>query len=101
MEIAKVEINNEWQKVDALIQAQDGHSGFAFDSNTTYQLQAEGNHGVRLCVAASTPGEKDGVVIEGTQPAHFKLEEGKFLFAKSVGGLTSALPLLDVSTIGE
>ena len=101
MEIAKVEINNEWQKVDALIQAQTSQSAFAFDSNTTYQLQAEGNFGVRLCVAAETPGEKDGVVIVGTQPAHFKVEEGKFLFAKSVGGLDSALPLLDVSTIGE
>lgn len=102
MEIAKVEINNEWQKVDALIQTQaSGQSAFAFDSNTTYQLQAEGNFGVRLCVAADTPGEKDGVVIIGTQPAHFKVEEGKFLFAKSVGGLNSALPLLDVSTIGE
>lgn len=102
MEIAKVEVGSEWKNLKTLVQEQvAGQSAFAFNADATYQLQAEGNFGVRLCVAADTPGEKDGVVIVGTQPAHFKVEEGKFLFAKSVGGLNSALPLLDVSTIGE
>lgn len=99
MEVAKVVVTDEWQKLDELVA--QAKPGFAFDSGKTYQLQAEGEYGVRLCVSADTPGEKDGVRIVGTQTAHFKVESGKDLYVKSVGGLSSAAPLLDVSTIGE
>lgn len=103
MNIGKVEVNNQWQKLDALIQAQvSGQSSFAFDAETTYQLQAEGNFGVRLFVAASAPTDpKVGFCIEGTQPAHFKKESGYNLYVKAEDGASAALPLLHISTLGE
>lgn len=101
MYIGKVEVNDTWQKLDALIQAQvDGQSSFAFDAETTYQLQAEGNYGIRLCVAADEPGEKDGERIRDTQTARFKTETGAFLWVKAEESPNPALPLLKISTLG-
>ena len=101
MYIGKVEVNDTWQKLDTLIQAQvSGQSSFAFDAETTYQLQAEGNFGVRLCVAADEPGAKDGERIRDTQTARFKTETGAYLWVKVEEGTQPATPLLKISTLG-
>ncbi|WP_428042713.1 hypothetical protein [Candidatus Avelusimicrobium fimicolum] len=100
MNIAKVEVNGEWKKLKTLVQEQTGQSDFSFNSDTTYQLQAEGNFGVRLCVADSVPADKAGVRIVGTQTAHYKAEDGKEVWVKAVEGAFKATPLLDISTIG-
>lgn len=101
MEIAKVEVGGEWKKLKTVIQEQTGQSDFSFNSDSTYQLQAEGNFGVRLCVSATVPGDKDGVRIVGTQTALYKVEDGKDLYVKAVEGAFKATPLLDISTVGE
>ena len=102
MYIGTVEVNNTWQKLDTLIQAQvSGQSAFAFDADTTYQLQAEGNFGVRLCEQADEPGEKDGFRIRGTQPANYKVQAGAYLWVKVEEGLQPATPLLKISALGE
>ena len=103
MYIGKVEVNNQWQKLDALIQAQvSGQSAFAFDSAVTYQIQGDGNYGIRLCEVADAPTDpKMGLCIEGTQPAHFKVDSGYDLYVKVKDGLNSATPVLHISTIGE
>ena len=104
MYIGKVEVNDTWQKLDALIQAQvSGQSSFAFDAETTYQLQAEGNLGVRLCEQADKPEdtEKEGFRIRDTKTAHFKTKTGAYLWVKVEEGNQPATPLLKISTIGE
>ena len=104
MYIGKVEVNNQWQQLDTLIQAQvSGQSSFAFDADTTYQLQGEGNNGVRLCVVASIPNDDEqvGFRIQGTQCADFKAEAGCNLYVKAEEGANPATPLLHISTLGE
>lgn len=103
MYIGKVEVNNQWQKLDALIQAQvSGQSAFAFDGAVTYQVQGEGNYGIRLCEVADAPTDPQmGLRIEGTQPAHFKVKAGYDLYVKVEDGQSPATPLLHISTIGE
>jgi hypothetical protein len=103
MYIGKVEVTNEWQKLDALIQAQvDGQSAFTFDSAVTYQIQGEGNYGIRLCEVADAPTDpKVGLRIRGVQPAHFKVDSGYDLYVKVEDGENPARPLLHISTIGE
>lgn len=102
MEIAKVEVGGEWKNLKTLVQEQvAGQSAFAFNADATYQLQADGNFGVRLCVSATVPGDKDGVRIVGTQTALYKVEDGKELYVKAVEGAFKATPLLDISTVGE
>lgn len=101
MNIAKVEVGSTWKKLKEVIQEQTGKSDFSFNSDATYQLQAEGNFGVRLCVSATVPGDKDGVRIVGTQTAIYKVEDGKELYVKAVEGAFKATPLLDISTVGE
>lgn len=104
MYIGKVTVTNEWQKLDALIQAQvSGQSAFAFDAETTYQLQGEGNFGIRLCEQADKPEdtEKEGFRIRGTQPANYKPATGAYLWVKVEEGLQPATPLLKIATLGE
>lgn len=102
MYIGTVEVNDTWQKLDELIQAQvSGQSEFSFDADTTYQLQAEGNFGIRLCEQTEEPGKKDGFRIRGTQPANYKVQAGAYLWVKVEEGLQSATPLLKISTLGE
>lgn len=103
MYIGTVEVNNEWKQLDTLIKAQvSGQSAFEFDADTTYQLQGEGNYGIRLCVSSSIPTDKQvGFRIQGTQCAHFKAEAGCNLYVKSEDGASPTTPLLHISTLGE
>ena len=103
MYIGKVKLSSQWQKVEDLIKAQvSGQSSFAFVAGKTYQLQSEGNLGVRLCDASTIPqDDRDGEVIEGMKTAQYNKDEGS-LYAKVVfsGKLTEEV-LLKVSDLGE
>ena len=103
MYIGKVEVGNEWEKLDTLIKAQvDGQSSFAFDAATTYQLQGEGSAGVCLCETEQAPSDKsDGFVIRGTQCANYKPTSGLHLWVKVAEYPMSALALLKIATLGE
>ena len=104
MYIGKVEIHQQWETVEGLIKAQvEGQSSFAFDSSKTYQLQAEGNYGVRLMDAAAAPSDvEEGFVIEGTQPANYKVSTGKNLYVKTTkDGDSVHKVLLKISVLGE
>lgn len=102
MYIGKVEVTNEWTKVEDLIKDQvEGQSSFAFAAGNTYQLQAEASYGCRLCNAASKPEEgNDGEVILSTQVGKYEFEAGNALYAK-IHTLQPGKPcLLKISTIG-
>lgn len=103
MYIGNVEVTNEWQKLETLIQEQvSGQSAFSFDSAVTYQLQGEGNYGIRLCEVADAPTDpKMGLRIKGTQSAHYKVKSGCDVYVKTEDGENPARPLLHISTIGE
>jgi len=103
MYIGKVEVTNEWQKLETLIQEQvSGQSAFSFDSAVTYQLQGEGNYGIRLCEVADAPTDpKNGLRIRGVGTAHFKPDAGYDVYVKTEDGENPARPLLHISTIGE
>lgn len=74
MYIGKVEINDTWQNLEDLIKAGvEGQSSFAFDADTTYQLQSESSFGARFCEAATAPDDKtEGFCITETQVAFYK-----------------------------
>lgn len=74
MYIGKVEIKDEWEKLEDLIKAQvEGQSAFAFDSDTKYVLQSESSFGARFCEASTTPSDKnEGFCITETQSAYYK-----------------------------
>lgn len=84
--IGKVEVNNSWAKLEDLIKAQvEGQSSFAFDSDTKYVLQCEGEYGARFCDVASKPSDdedKEGFVIKDTQAAYYKPSDSKDLYTK-------------------
>lgn len=100
--IAKVKATSNWSKLEDLIKALDGMSGFAFDADTTYQIQAEGLASVlRLCDGASAPTDSlDGNYIVGPQPAFYKKSAGNNLYVRAdVGNIDSML--IKVSSVGE
>ena len=103
MYIGKVTVNNEWKKLDTLVKEQvAGQSSFAFDADTTYQLQGEGNYGIRFCVAANIPTDPAiGNYTTGSQTALFKPETGKELFVKAIDGRDAACPVLHISSLVE
>lgn len=101
--IGKVELSNSWAKVEDLIQEQvDGQSEFAFDSDKTYQLQAEATYGAQLCETSAAPADgNDGERIIGSQTGVYQPEGGNYLYAK-VHTLQPGVPcLLKISKIGE
>jgi len=103
MYIGKVKVNNQWQQLDTLIQAQvSGQSAFSFDADTTYQLQDESKYGIRLCEAASTPAdENDGFVIGGGILGHYKPATGYNLYVRQVADTTCPPLLLKISAFEE
>jgi len=101
--IGKVEISNEWQKVEDLVKEQvSGQSSFAFLSETKYQLQCEGDYGARLCNAESAPTEqKDGEMVLLSQTAIYEPELGAELYTR-VHTLKPGFPCyLKISKIGD
>lgn len=103
MYIGKVQLTNEWQKVEDLIKAQvEGQSSFAFEANKTYQLQAEASYGAQLCETSAAPADgNDGEFIEGSQTGSYILDSGNYLFAK-VHTMQPGVPCwLKISKIGE
>lgn len=72
----KVEISNSWAKLEDLIKEQiEDQSSFAFDSDTTYELQCEGDWGARFSDSSTVPTDEDmneGFCIMNTQVAHYK-----------------------------
>ena len=101
--IGKIELTNEWQKVEDLIKAQvSGQSAFAFAEKKTYQIQSEASYGARLCEASSAPTNgNDGERILESQTGIYELTEGYNLYAK-VHTLQPCVPcLLKISQIGE
>jgi len=99
--IGKVKVSTEWTTVEDLVQAQvEGQSTFAFDGDTTYQLQAESDSGCRFVEASSTPEDpKDGNCIIGTQCAFYKKDTGD-LYVRSVAKANESC-LLKISTVGD
>ena len=102
MYICKVKITNEWSKLEDLIQNQvEGQSSFSFSEGTTYQLQAEGNYGVRLCDSSTTPAEaQDGERIEGTQTAIYEVSDG-YLYVRPEENIPSGNVWLKISSLGQ
>lgn len=101
MYIGKVKISNNWSKLEDLIQAQvEGQSAFAFVEGTTYQLQGEGNYGVRLCETSSTPSDAQaGERIIGTQTAIYQESDG-YIYVKTEADIPSDNVWLKISTLG-
>lgn len=101
MYIGKVKISNNWSKLEDLIKAQvSGQSAFAFAEGTTYQLQGEGNYGVRLCDSSATPSDlQDGERIIGTQTAIYELSDGE-LYVRAEENIPSGNVWLKVSILG-
>ncbi|MBQ2174835.1 MAG: hypothetical protein II453_07200 [Alphaproteobacteria bacterium] len=99
MYIGKVEIKDEWEKLEDLIKAKvEGQSSFAFDSDTKYQLQCEGSFGARFCESAATPDDKnEGFCIIETQVAYYKPGTDD-LYVKTKHG---SYGLLKIGTLGE
>lgn len=100
--IGKVKMAETWEKVEDLIKQQvGGQSSFAFDADTTYQLQCEGDLGVRLCDSAMQPTDStDGMMIRGTQTAMYKPGSATTLYAR-ISYETNSDMLLKISTVGE
>lgn len=103
--IGKVKLSKNWTSVQSLVRSQvSGQSTFEFDPSATYQLQGEGNLGVRLCNATSIPTSdaQAGEIIKDTQCAMYKKDDSGILYAKVVydGELTSDV-LLKISSLGE
>lgn len=98
--ICKVEAKNDWQKLEDLIKALTGFSTFAFDSDTTYQIQAEGMP-LHLCEQASKPTDKmDGFVIAETQVANYKPNDSYDLYVRSdVNNVNHCA--IKIGTLGE
>lgn len=102
MYIGKVELTNEWQKVEDLIKAQvEGQSSFAFAEGNTYQLQAEASYGAQLCDAAAAPADgNDGEYLLHSQVGIYQLASGSYLYAK-VHTMQPGVPCwLKISKIG-
>lgn len=100
--IGKVKLSDEWTSLQSLVREQiSGQSTFEFDGDLTYQLQAEGNLGARLCEATSIPTDvEDGFEIKGTQDALYKPSTGVvYVKVGFVGKLTDAV-LLKISSLG-
>lgn len=93
--IGKVNVANDWEKLEDLIKAQvDGQSSFAFDTSKTYQLQTDCEQhapfGVRFCSAASEPSEADaGEHLSDDQSGEYKPEAGVYLWVKIRGNTTN------------
>ena len=103
MYIGKVEVTNQWEKVEDLIKDQvEGQSEFAFADNSIYQLQAEAIYGCRLCNAASEPSDdNDGEIILQDKVGIYKKEGGAYLFAK-IHTLQPGQPcFLKISKVGD
>lgn len=102
MYIGKVKISNTWSKLEDLIKAQvSGQTAFAFAEGTTYQLQGEGNYGVRLCETSAAPSDlQAGERIVGTQTAIYQLSDG-YLYVKTEANVPSDNVYLKISVIGE
>ena len=100
MYIATVKVPKQWISLESLIQEQvEGQSSFAFDSNTTYQLQGESDAGIRLLEASIAPdNRKEGFRILGTQVALYKKSTGS-LFVSSVAGVQEGGALLKISAL--
>ena len=101
MYIGKVKISNTWSKLEDLIKAQvSGQSSFAFAEGTTYQLQGEGNYGVRLCDTSAAPSDAQaGERIIGTQTAIYQKSNG-YLYVKTEADIPSDNVWLKISTLG-
>lgn len=92
MYLGKVKISKDWTKLEDLIKAQiEGQSSFAFDADTKYQIQGEGEYGCRLCDTDSTPEDNfyEGDRIAGTQVAIYKPSSLGDLYVRTETGMPS------------
>lgn len=91
MYLGKVEISNSWTKLEDLIKAQvEGQSEFAFDADTKYQIQGEGEFSCRLCDFTTAPTNNyDGVRLYNTQTAVYKKSTSGYLYVRTESDLSS------------
>ena len=100
--IGKVKLSDEWTSLQSLVREQiSGQSAFEFDEDLTYQLQAEGNLGARLCEATSAPTAiEDGFEIKDTVTALFKPSTGVLYVKVGFSGKLTDAVLLKISSLG-
>lgn len=101
MYIGKVKISNTWSKLEDLIKAQvEGQSSFEFSEGTSYQLQGEGNYGIRLCDNSAAPSDlQDGERIIETQTAIYEKSDGD-LYVRTEADNPAGNVWLKISTLG-
>lgn len=102
MYIGKVKLSNEWQKLEDIIKAQvEGQSAFEFSNGKDYQLQGEGNYGIRLCDSSVVPATpQDGERITDTQTAIYQKDNSSELYVRTEQDIPSGNVWLKISEIG-